>query len=141
MAKVLVVDDSALILQMLSEYLRDGGYDVVTAGDGMNAISVVRNEKPDIIIMDIMMPGMDGHSVAKLIKLDNNFAAIPIIVFSDLEGEKERDISAGIGAVAHLKKGATQEEVLKVVEAALAKKQLATLPNGNKKNDGSDSSE
>jgi two-component system, chemotaxis family, response regulator PixH len=121
MAKILVVDDSALILQILSEYLRDGGYEVVTANDGMEAISAVRREGPDAIIMDIMMPGMDGHSVAKLIKMDNKMAAIPIIVFSDLESEKDREISAKIGAVAHLKKGATQDEVLKVVEDALAK--------------------
>ncbi len=119
MAKVLVVDDSEFILGMLSEYLSDGGYEVMTANDGMKAMALMRRSTPDVIIMDIMMPGMDGHSVSKLIKLDKNFEDIPIIVFSERGGEKDVSISAGVGASLHLKKGATQDEVLQAVASAL----------------------
>jgi DNA-binding response OmpR family regulator len=122
MAKILIVDDSELIIQMLSEYLKDAGYAVVTAMNSVDAMSTFRREEPDLVIMDLMMPGIDGHTTARLIKQNKTSKDVPIVIFSDLEGEHEKVLSEEVGAIAHLHKGASQDEVLKTVEEALSKR-------------------
>lgn len=78
-AKILVVDDEAYIVELVKFNLEKEGYEVVVAHDGLKALDMVRTEEPDLIILDIMLPRMDGLEVCRLVKQDQALKAIPII--------------------------------------------------------------
>lgn len=77
--KILIVDDEPDILQALSMRLESAGYEVITAENGYSATYIISTESPDLIICDIAMPGMDGHEVARRIRISPDTADIPII--------------------------------------------------------------
>jgi len=119
MAKILVVDDSKLIVAMLTDVLSSAGHEVKAAYNGAEAIAELRKEKPDLIFMDIQMPGIDGHTTAKLISMDKKFERTPIIVFSSLKSPEMMELSKKVGAVIHLNKDASKEKILYTVDEAL----------------------
>ncbi len=79
---VLVVDDDPLVQESLVELVQRQGYRVLTAADGGEALRVVRAERPNVILLDVAMPGMDGFHVASLIKSDPTLQQIPIVLYS-----------------------------------------------------------
>ncbi len=79
---ILVVDDERPILALLSEYLASKGFQVLTARDGEAGLTAARAARPDLIVLDVMLPRLDGYAVARALKGDPATAAIPIIVFS-----------------------------------------------------------
>ena len=89
MTKILVVEDESDIRELLVDILRDSGYDVVEAGDGGAALDVVNQERPDIILLDVMMPVMDGFQVLKLLKGDPVTRSTPVIMVSAKSQEQE----------------------------------------------------
>ena len=119
MEKILVVDDSELIRQMLFDLLSAEGYGVVVASDSAQAMAEIRKETPDLIFMDIMMPGMDGQLVTRLIKSDKKYEGIPIIVFSSLATEAHTQLSEKVGATIHMKKTTPPAEILGTVRKIL----------------------
>lgn len=122
MAKILLVDDSPLVLRMVGDLLRAEGYQVVTASSGVEAIMVAQKELPDLIILDIMMPGIDGHHVSRMLKFDKKFANVPVITFSSLpRTAEESETSMSVGASAHLSKSAPPEEIVRTVRTKLAR--------------------
>lgn len=82
MAKVLVVDDEPAIRDVLTALLQDEGYDVVTSSDGRQALDLLAAERPDLIILDIMMPIMDGHEVYRRIRERPEWIRKPVIMMS-----------------------------------------------------------
>lgn len=90
--KILVVDDEPFIVEMVSSRLKAGGYDTVTAGDGETALEKVRSEKPDLIILDVMMPKMDGFQVCAALKQDERYQSIPVLMFTAKGGDEDRQI-------------------------------------------------
>lgn len=80
--KIMIVDDERDIVLILKMALEKAGYDVVEAYDGLEALEKVKGEKPDLILLDIMMPRMDGHSVNLKLKEDPETAGIPVIVIT-----------------------------------------------------------
>ena len=80
--KILVVDDETELVNFLQIRLEHGGYEVITAYDGENGLKKAKAEIPDLIILDIMMPGMDGYEVCRKIKIDPNTKDIPIIMLT-----------------------------------------------------------
>ena len=95
--KVLVVDDEHFISRSLSFMLKKEGYDCLTAGDGVEAMEVVRGEKPDLIFLDINMPKKDGYAVCKEIKEDAELKDIYIIMLTakGQEADKEKGLALG----------------------------------------------
>jgi DNA-binding response OmpR family regulator len=85
--KILIADDSTEILQVLEKKLRESGYEVLALSEGRDAVEKARLYLPDLIILDIVMPGWDGYTVASALRLEKNFEATPIIFMSakDLE--------------------------------------------------------
>ena len=75
--KILIADDSPTIVEMLKFALSSEGYEVVTAGDGVEAIEMVYKEAPDLILLDILMPKMNGYQVCRLVKGDKDTESIP----------------------------------------------------------------
>ena len=89
--KILVVDDEPIILKVVTFRLQKMGYDIVTAIDGLEAVEVTKKEKPDLIILDVVLPGMNGLEVCKTIKKDDKLKNTPIILLTaSLENLEEK---------------------------------------------------
>jgi CheY-like chemotaxis protein len=95
---VLVVDDDARLLRVVSMYLSIEGYEVTSAADGPSALAALRAERPDVVLMDIMMPGMDGIEACARIRGQTETAGIPVLLFSALSGAEDAERARLAGA-------------------------------------------
>ena len=96
--KILVVDDEIYIVHILDFSLGMEGYDVVTALDGEQALEKIKSEKPDLIVLDIMMPKLDGYEVCKTIKSDSATKQIPVILLSAKGRNVDQKMGFDVGA-------------------------------------------
>ena len=103
-AKVLLVDDDPVILKLLQVNFEMEGYTVVTASDGVEGLEKARAERPDIVLLDIMMPRMDGLQVTKALKGDDDTREIPIILLSAKAQASDVQVGRDIGADDYLTK-------------------------------------
>ena len=93
--KILIADDEAEIRDVLRLYLEKDGYEVVEAADGVEAMEKIQNENPDLVILDIMMPGLDGYRVLRNIRENNN---IPVIMLSAKDTDADKILGLDLGA-------------------------------------------
>ena len=93
--KILVADDEAEIRSLLKLYLENEGYSVVEAVDGLEAMEKLKSDKPDLCVLDIMMPGMDGYQVLRKLREDSN---IPVIILSAKDADSEKILGLNLGA-------------------------------------------
>jgi two-component system alkaline phosphatase synthesis response regulator PhoP len=114
--KVLVVDDEKLILITTKLVLESAGCEVFTAGDGMTAIEVAKSEKPDLILLDIMMPGIDGWETLQLLKDESTTEPIPVIVFTAREHSRGKQLAQDMSAVDYLQKPFEADDLIALVE-------------------------
>lgn len=120
MKKILFVEDETAIQKTLGESLRNKGYDVQSALDGEIALKLVKNEKPDLILLDILLPKKNGLEVLEELRKDKSTKDIPVIILTNLEniGEVERAIE--LGATTYLvKANYSLDEVIEKVKKAL----------------------
>lgn len=117
---VLIIDDTPDNLALLSDTLSEAGYRVLVAVDGSSALAQIAFLKPDIILLDIMMPGMDGYETCNRLKSDAKTAMIPVLFMTALSGLDDLLRGFGEGAVDYLVKPIRPPEVLARVEAQLA---------------------
>ncbi|MOA06120.1 Gliding motility regulatory protein [compost metagenome] len=101
---VMVVDDSVTVRKVTSRLLERNGMEVVTAKDGVDAIALLQEVVPDVMLLDIEMPRMDGFEVATLVRHDERLKAVPIIMITSRTGEKHRERALGIGVNQYLGK-------------------------------------
>jgi CheY-like chemotaxis protein len=96
--KILIVEDTESIIMLLTEYLRYRGYQILAARNGMEGVKLAAQERPDLILMDVMMPIMDGVEATKQIRANKDLQSIPIIALTALAmaGDKERCLEAGM---------------------------------------------
>jgi len=120
--KILVTEDSPTILGLVSESLKEKGYDVITAQDGQEAFEKARRENPDLIVLDIMLPKIDGYKVCGMLKHDENYAKIPIILLTARAGEKDKKMGEEVKADAYLVKPFNPEELLAKIKELLEKR-------------------
>ena len=97
MSKILIVEDNEMNRDMLSRRLERKGYEIVMAEDGQKGVDMSKSENPDLILMDLSLPVMDGWEATSTIKADNNTKDIPIIVLTAhaMAGDREKAIEAG----------------------------------------------
>jgi len=124
--KILVVDDSKVNVKMLDEYLRDG-YEVVKAYSGEEALRKVKDNPPDLILLDIMMPGIDGYEVCERLKADPRTSFIPIVMVTSLEKEEERIKGLELGAEDYIVKPFSPGELRARVRRVLSRPGMASL--------------
>ena len=120
--KVLVVDDEPTIRQVVRKRLSQD-YDIIEATNGEQAVDIARTEKPDAILMDFMMPGLDGLGACYTIKADSETKAIPVIIVSARGHELDKKYASDMGADAYITKPFEATELLGTI-----KKFLATPP-------------
>jgi putative two-component system response regulator len=114
------VDDDPLILQMLGDILRFHGYVVVTAPDGEAGLDAALRERPDLVLLDVMMPGIDGFDVCRLLKTHATLHTIPVVILTAMNDPKLNARAFEAGAVLALQKTVETSAVLRTIEAALA---------------------
>lgn len=96
-ATILVVEDNAQNLYLATYLLESSGYKVVSAGDGSAGITLAQESQPDIVLMDILLPGIDGYEATRRLKADPGTAAIPVIALTaySMEGDEQAALDAG----------------------------------------------
>lgn len=114
--KILVVDDEDDILHFLELVLRERGYEIATASGGHEALTRAQLERPDLILLDIMMPQMDGWEVLKLLRVDEETAAIPVAMLSARTEAKDRVQGLQEGAIDYICKPFSLQELLGKIE-------------------------
>lgn len=118
--KVLCVDDDPLIRQMLGDILRFHNYVVITAPDGEAGLETALRDRPDLILLDVMMPGMDGFEVCRHLKADPAMKSTPIVILTAMNDSMLNVKAFEAGAALALQKTADTVTVLRTIEAALA---------------------
>lgn len=113
--KILVVDDSKTIRRTAEALLAQAGYRVVTAADGFEALALTADERPDLILVDVMMPRLDGYQTCALIKHNPHFRRIPVIMLTSKDGLFDRARGRVAGSDEYLTKPFTREELLEAV--------------------------
>ena len=117
--QVLVVDDDPLVVKILKEPLQKEGFHVRVACHGLEALKEVKESRPDLIILDILMPMLDGFKTARLLKFDKRYKDIPIIVLTSRATEGERKMGEQVGADEFLYKPFRLPNVLSIVKRYL----------------------
>jgi CheY-like chemotaxis protein len=123
-AKILIVDDTLINLRLLSSMLGTSGYSVYEASDGRTALAEVQNHQPDLILLDIRLPGMDGYEVCRQIKNEETTRHIPIIFVSALDEQTDKVQGFAVGGVDYITKPFQSKEVLARVETHLTLRNL-----------------
>jgi len=118
-ARVLVVDDEPDLIRILQFGLQAINYHVETASDGQEALKKARETKPDIILLDLMLPKLDGYKVCRLLKFDERYKNIPIIILSARTQEGDQLLAMEMGANRFITKPYDFTEVLSHIEALL----------------------
>jgi chemosensory pili system protein ChpA (sensor histidine kinase/response regulator) len=117
---VMVVDDSLTVRKFTTRLLMREGFEVVTARDGMDALKLLADRVPDVILLDIEMPRMDGFEFAKTIKGDTKTAAIPVIMITSRTADKHRNRAAELGVERFLGKPYQEDELLRTLREVSA---------------------
>ncbi|MFA4043546.1 MAG: hypothetical protein HZRFUVUK_000318 [Candidatus Fervidibacterota bacterium] len=110
--KIVIADDEVLVRQVIKQVLQNEGYDVIEAKDGKEAVELVRDEKPDLLIIDVRMPVMDGMQACRIIReFDEPIRSIPIIILTAIDTVLGRRLSAELGIELYLTKPISMKEL------------------------------
>lgn len=120
---VLVVEDERDILDVVSFSLKQAGYKVVTASDGAEGLRLARTERPDLLVLDLMLPGMDGKEVCRRLKQSDATGQIPVLMLTALASETDRVVGFELGADDYLTKPFSPRELVLRVHAILRRYQ------------------
>jgi len=118
--KILLVDDEKDFLDLLAQHLKRNDFELITAGDGMEALNKARRFLPDVILLDLMLPDLDGLSVCDILRNQASTANIPVILLTALAGEMARLNGLASGANHYLCKPVNMVELRDCIENALA---------------------
>jgi len=102
--RILVVDDEEDIVALVRIRLEAEGYEVLVASDGQQALDTARKEMPNLIILDLMLPKIDGYKVCRMLKFDERYKKIPIILFTARSQSSDKDLGMEVGADVYLTK-------------------------------------
>src|SRR5512136_38274 len=114
--KILVIDDEPKIVEICSDYLHAAGFDVISSGDGLQGLALARSQKPDLVVLDLMLPGMDGLDVCRELRRTSN---TPIIMLTARVEETDKLIGLELGADDYITKPFSPRELVARVRAVL----------------------
>ena len=126
--RVLLVDDEPSIVKMVGKRLEVEGFDVLMAMDGQEGLKKAQAEQPDVIILDLMLPKLNGYEVCTMLKQDARYQKIPIVMFSAKAQEKDEKLGRECGANAYIRKPFKAQELLDQIRALVGS---ASLPQTN----------
>ena len=114
--KILITEDSPTVLNIMKEVLESAGYEVITAQDGQQALDAVHKNLPDLIVLDLMLPKMDGYKVCRFLKFDEKYREIPIIMLTARGQEEDKNLGQQMGADAYIIKSEKPEVLLEKIK-------------------------
>ena len=117
--KIVLVDDEPDIVKTMEMFLKQEGFNVITASDGIMALDKIRKEMPDLIILDIMLPKLDGYKVCRMLKFDEKYDKIPIVIFTARAQELDKDKAKEVKADAYITKPFQPELLLAKIKELL----------------------
>jgi len=117
--RILVTDDEEYLIELLDVNLRPAGFEVLKAYDGEEGLNKAITERPDLMILDVRMPGMDGYEVCRRLKANDATKAIPILMLSAYVQEADIKKGLSLGAVAYLKKPFNVQDLIRTVKQIL----------------------
>ncbi|HIH87662.1 TPA: response regulator [Candidatus Bathyarchaeota archaeon] len=121
--RILVVEDERDVLELARDMLESGGYTVATATSGEEALRLVEEERPDLVLLDVVLPGVSGLEVCRKLKRSPETCGVPVVVFTALGAEVDMMLEDGVKADAYLGKPFTMKALLEKVEAQLSRVQ------------------
>ena len=122
--QILVVDDDKSIIEIVRAYLEQASYNVLTADNGTSAMNKLRSEKPDLLILDLMLPDHDGWDITRSIRHDKRLSAIPIIMLTARVDDSDKIVGLELGADDYVTKPFNPREIVARVRALLRRRQL-----------------
>ncbi len=126
--RILVVDDDPSIVKVVRGYLEQSGYQVLSAADGETALHMLRRERPDLLVLDLMLPKRDGREITRLVRADATLAALPIIMLTARVEDTDKIVGLELGADDYITKPFNAHEVVARVNALLRRTRLDQLP-------------
>ena len=126
--RILVVDDDREIVRLMRTYLEKNNYEVLVAHDGETALHILRRERPDLVLLDLMLPGRDGQDVTRVVRGDTGLAAMPIIMLTARVEDHDKIIGLELGADDYVTKPFNPGEVVARVRAVLRRAQGGAAP-------------
>lgn len=127
--RVLVIEDDTDLREVLGESLRREGYEVMTAEDGEQGLRTAQRESPDLVCLDLMMPGLDGIEVCRRLRADARFENLPILMLTAKGDESDAVLGLGVGADDYVVKPARHKELMARVRALLRRRIAAHSPS------------
>lgn len=126
--RILIVDDESDILELIDYNLINAGYETAKAKDGEEALQKIKKTDFDLILLDLMLPGIDGFELCKIIKADEKYSGIPVIMLTAKSSESDKVAGLEIGADYYITKPFSPRELLAVIKATLRSRQKAGEP-------------
>jgi DNA-binding response OmpR family regulator len=120
--KILIIEDDPAISRLVDYTLRHEGYEIITASNGLEGINKAHKEAPDVIVLDVMLPGMDGFEVCHRLRAEPDTASVLILMFSAKAQEIDKNTGLTVGADDYLPKPAAPAEIVRRISILLAKK-------------------
>ncbi len=118
-SKILIVDDDPGIRMLLSKFLQREGYETIQAQNGLEGVELAKKNQPDLIIMDVVMPQMDGLTAARLIKFYKPLSDVPVLFLTAKDAEKEIELAQEVRAEVYITKPFDIRQVIQVVQETL----------------------
>jgi DNA-binding response OmpR family regulator len=119
--RILIVDDEADLVSVLRFGLEAEGFEVIEAGDGEEGLRKARDERPSLILLDLMLPKLDGYKVCRALKFDERYRNIPILILSARSGEQDRRLAMDMGADAFVTKPYDMRELVAKIRQRLGR--------------------
>lgn len=113
--KILIIEDYKNIVEILTMRLSTMGYAVISAKDGQEGLTLARKEKPDLIVLDVMLPKMNGYKISRLLKFDSRYKDIPIIMLTSRETKRDEKMGLETGADVYIYKSDRTGKLLKTI--------------------------
>lgn len=117
--RILVADDEIYILHILEFSLNLEGYEVISATSGEEALAKAAKERPDLVVLDVLMPQMDGHEVCRRLKTDERTRDIPVIFLSARDSQTDQDLGLRLGAEAYITKPFSPQRLIDTIQNLL----------------------
>ncbi len=117
--RILIIEDNVCFQRILEKKMTEAGFEVFIAGDGLSGLDMARRLRPDLIVLDLMLPGMDGHKICRFVKLDKTLRHIPIVILTSRDTEKDEELAKQGHADAFLVKTMVPSYILKVITELL----------------------
>ena len=119
--RILIVDDEPDLLTVLHFGLEAEGFEVIEASDGEKGLELARSQQPDLIVLDLMLPRMDGYKVCRALKFDERYRRIPVFILSARSGDTDRRLALDLGADEYITKPYDMRELVSRIRTRLQK--------------------